>query len=52
VAAATESSGTPVVIARLSDGTLAPILTPSVLDRMGGSVEEFERAVLAALAAN
>jgi hypothetical protein len=50
VAAAVRNTGSPVVIARLSDGTLHPLLTPSMLDGLGGSVERAEQAIRAELA--
>lgn len=46
VAAATRATGTPVVLARLSDGSLAAALGPGELDRLGGSVSDFEQAVV------
>lgn len=45
VAAATKAAGTPVVLARLADGSLHVALTPAQLDQLGGSVDDFEVAV-------
>ena len=50
VAAAVRGTGSPVVLARLSDGTLHPVLTPSELDGLGGSVDLAEQAIRAGLA--
>lgn len=49
VSAATARHGSPVVLARLSDGTVAPVLLPADLDRLGGSVEAFAAALQNAL---
>lgn len=46
VAAATRDAGTPVVLARLADGSLDVALTPAELDQLGGSVSDFESAVV------
>ncbi len=51
VATATAAHGSPVVLARLSDGTVAPVLLPEALDRLGGSVEAFAAALQEALRA-
>jgi hypothetical protein len=51
VAAATARVGSPVVLARLSDGTVEPILRADELEVLGGSVEAFADALHAALAA-
>lgn len=50
VATAVRTSGSPVVLARLSNGSLHPVLTPSALDTLGGSVDRAERAIRAELA--
>ncbi|MDP3972259.1 MAG: hypothetical protein Q8P61_05015 [Candidatus Nanopelagicales bacterium] len=50
VSAATRRTGTPAVLARLSDGSLQPVLGPEALDRLGGSVDDFETAVTEAIA--
>jgi hypothetical protein len=49
VARAVDEHGSPVVLARLSDGTVALAIGPETLDGLGGSVEAFESAVQAAL---
>ncbi|MCU0262435.1 MAG: hypothetical protein MUF09_02025 [Candidatus Nanopelagicales bacterium] len=51
VAAATARVGSPVVLARLSDGTIEPVLRADELEELGGSVEAFADALHAALAA-
>jgi hypothetical protein len=51
VAAATARVGSPVVLARLSDGTIEPVLRADELEELGGSVEAFAAALHAALAA-
>lgn len=48
VAATCEQSGTPVVLARLDDGRLEPLLDAAALDGFDGSVAAFERAVRSA----
>lgn len=50
VAAAVRSTGSPVLLARLSDGTLQAALSPAQLDSLGGSVARFEDSVRAAIA--
>ena len=50
IAAATEAVGSPVVLARLSDGTVEPVLRADELDGLGGSVEVFAQALRTALA--
>jgi hypothetical protein len=50
VAAAVRTTGSPVVLARLSDGALQVALTPSELDGLGGSVDRAEQAIRAWLA--
>ena len=50
VAAAVAEGGSPAVLARAADGSLAPLLGPEDLDRLGGSVEAFEASARAALA--
>ena len=52
VAAATRDAGTPVVLARLDDGSLHVALTPAELDQMGGSVSDFESAVVTSIHRN
>ena len=52
VAAATAVTGTPVVLARLSDGSLQPALGAQELDQLGGSVDDFETALLTSYARN
>ncbi len=52
VAAATAVTGTPVVLARLSDGSLQPAISAQELDRLGGSVDDFEAALLNSYARN
>lgn len=49
VAATTEDAGTPVVLARMADGSLDVALTPAELDQLGGSVSDFESAVVNSL---
>ena len=46
VAAVVAQSGSPVVLARHPDDTLAVALTPSELDRLGGSVDAFHTALI------
>ena len=46
VAAVGAPSGSPVVLARHPDDTLAVALTPSELDRLGGSVDAFHTALI------
>ena len=46
VAAVVATSGSPVVLARHPDDTLAVALTPSELDRLGGSVDAFHTALI------
>jgi hypothetical protein len=50
IAAATARDGSPVVLARLSDGTVEALLRAEVLDGLGGSVDRFAQAVRTALA--
>jgi hypothetical protein len=50
IAAATARHGSPVVLARLSDGDVEAVLLPSELEVLGGSVEAFSAALHAALA--
>ncbi len=52
VAAATAVTGTPVVLARLSDGSLQRALGAQELDQLGGSVDDFETALLNSYARN
>ncbi|MEI2716812.1 MAG: hypothetical protein V9E98_07430 [Candidatus Nanopelagicales bacterium] len=49
VAAATQVAGTPVVLARLTDGSLQVALSPDQLDQLGGSVSNFESAVITSI---
>lgn len=49
VSAATARHGSPVVLARLPDGTVAPVLLPADLDRLAGSVDAFAAALEQAL---
>lgn len=51
IAAATAQHGSPSVLARLSDGTVAPVLLAADLDRLGGSVDAFAEALQHALRA-
>lgn len=46
VAAVVAQSGSPVVLARHRDDSLAVALTPSELDRLGGSVDAFYTALI------
>jgi len=50
VARATARAGSPVVLARLSDGTIEPVLHADELEVLGGSVEAFSDALQTALA--
>lgn len=50
VDAETQAVGSPVVLARLADDSLATVLSPTDLDRLDGSVDSFERALHTALA--
>ena len=45
VAAAVRRWGSPVVLARLSDGSVVPMLSGADLEAMDGSVAEFETAL-------
>jgi hypothetical protein len=38
-------SGSPVVLARRLDGTIAVILTPAEMDELGGSIDAFRKAL-------
>ena len=49
VAAATRVTGTPVVLARQLDGALVSLLEPAALEKVGGSVAEFEGAIVESL---
>jgi hypothetical protein len=49
IAAATARHGSPVVLARLPRGRVAPVLLPAELELLGGSVQAFSRALRAAL---
>jgi hypothetical protein len=50
IAAATAAVGSPVVLARMSDGTIEPLLRADTLDGLDGSVERFAQALHSALA--
>jgi hypothetical protein len=49
VAAATARHGSPLVLGRLPDGTVAPVLLPEDLDALDGSVDSFAVALRSAL---
>jgi hypothetical protein len=51
IAAAAAQHGSPVVVARLSDGTVAPVLLPAELEGLHGSVGTFALALQGALQA-
>jgi hypothetical protein len=51
VAAAAAPAGLPVVLARVDDGTVLPVLDRAALAGLGGSVEAFETHLRAAVAA-
>lgn len=48
VAVAVAAAGSPVVLARLSDGDLTVALGPTELDGLGGSIDAFRAALAAA----
>lgn len=50
VADAVSAAGSPVVLARRTDGSLDVVLDASALDALHGSVDAFETALLTALA--
>lgn len=50
VAAAVQRWGSPVVLARLADGQVVPVLGPDELESLDGSVPGFEQALRAAAA--
>jgi hypothetical protein len=49
VADATALHGSPLVLGRLSDGSVEPLLLPADLEAMGGSVNAFAEALRSAL---
>lgn len=49
VAAATALHGSPLVLGRLSDGTVEPLLLPADLEALDGSVDAFAEALSSAL---
>lgn len=51
VATACELLGTPVVLGRVGEGVLVPLLEDGALEGLGSSVDAFERAVRSAAAA-
>lgn len=50
VVAVAATTGTPVVLGRATDGSLLTLLLPDQLEQLAGSVAEFERSLVAALA--
>jgi hypothetical protein len=50
VSGAVAEHGAPVVLGRLADGSVALVLGPEELDRLGGSVAAFEASARTALA--
>jgi hypothetical protein len=52
VSAAVATCGSPAVLARLTDGTLVPVLGPVELDGLGGSIDAFRSALMSATQRN